>query len=198
MTAAPLLAAMVAAALLTAGCTDDSESAAPPSPPPASSPASPTPSPTPAPVQGEVSVETTSVSPAGNRLYPRGSAQDSMSPDRRAIRTFARQVTGWLDDHLNAIQRGEGPGKLAGSPLLKGASSVVARGVTTGLAPTGTTIDSARYRIEVAVDGGPQWAHVEAVVVDSAGTEHRAAFVFAAHPQGPRLVAAGPVRKDDA
>jgi hypothetical protein len=167
----------------------------------------PTPQPTPTPithepVQGEAEVETVVVSEGP--IFFRAADQRSAAPetDRAAVDAFLEAITGWLDGHLTDLQDGGG-GRLeevAVDGLLDGGDAEVALGqhLTSFAAP----VETASYRLVVAVDGPPEWAHVRVDLVvlasDAEGGEHReeersAEFVFVPGEAVPSLLAAGPV-----
>lgn len=191
------LCLLAGGAALLAGCSDPSDAlpTALPSPEVAT-PASPAPEPSPtpappAPVDGSVVLTVEHLEASGQRLYPAGSSADQPPlVDAPAVHDFVGAVDRWLDARLTALQAG-------GIPPLPGhldpatAPTAVAA-VTTDLTTPDTPVAAATYTVEVAVDGGPQWAHVTVAVERTDGTTALADFVFVPGTDGPVLIAAGP------
>jgi hypothetical protein len=187
----PRLAALATLALLLPACaTDPAASAAAPTASPSASPG-PSPSPTPAPVKGAVELTSTRLEASGTRLHPRGSAADRPVPvDEQAVRGFVGDVARWLDGHLTSLQTG-GPGQIPSS-LHPDDHPAAAAAAGDALASPAAPVATARYVTEVAVAGGPRWAHVLVTVRRPDDTTATAAFVFVPGDDGPELVAAGP------
>lgn len=185
---------LVVAALLLVGC---SGGVTPDPAPPAASRApapSPAPSPTPAAppaVTGAVTLTAVHLEPAGQRLFPPGHPGDQpVAVDEDAVHAFVGGIAGWLDAHLEALQRGA-PVDLP-AELGTDAAAEARAAVTTALAGPERHVAGATYVVEVAVDGGPRWAHVTVQVLHPDGTSAAADLLFLPTDGAPELVAAGP------
>lgn len=107
---------------------------------------------------------------------------------------LAGQVAGWLDGHLEDLQRG-GPGHLervAVPGLLEAAGAGVLEAVTSGLATRWNPVRGVVYELTVAQAGAPRWLTAEVTVTRHSGRVVTATFVFTPSDRGPRLVAVGP------
>lgn len=187
--------ALVAAAALLTSCAANDPAASQPSPSPTNAPSpavTASPSPTAAPVKGAVELSALRLEPHGRKLHPRGSVGDqAVEVDEPAVRDFAGAVARWLDTHLTTLQAGaaaELPAALAAE-----ANPEATAAVTTALASPDAPVTGALYVTEVAVEGGPRWAHVVVTVTHPDASSSRAEFVFVPSDRGPELIAAGPV-----
>lgn len=145
------------------------------------------------PVEGEVEVEVfdTSSSP----VLRGGSGQE---PDQEKVDALVEQLVSWLDDHLHDLQRG-GQGDLeavAADGLLDGADASTLAAVTSRLTSSDRPVDVAKYHVQIAHRGGPEWARVVAKVTGHDGQTRQAHFTFEVTDAQPLLVAAGPSLDD--
>lgn len=142
-------------------------------------------------IEGDVILQALHLEPAGQQLYPSGHPGNvPPAVDRAAVHRFVGQVADRIDAHLDALQRGGGTDLL--STLDTTASPAAVAAVTTDLAGLAAPVAKVTYTTEVAIDGGPQWAHVTVTVTHPDGSTSTADLVFAPGPDGPELIAAGP------
>lgn len=176
------LAAVVAVAILAAGCGSDTgpdDTALPTLEPVAVS----TPSPTPAPV--------TYPPVAGERVQIAidvgdgtvNGADDREAVDEDAIRGFASAVLDWLDRHLTDLQ--DGGGGLLAEVAAPGLPTQGDLPAALQLLPSGIRVDTARYELTAYHDTAVEFVTV-AVAVDAMSGEHaEATLVFAPGDAGP-------------
>ena len=185
---------LAAATLLLGGCTDEPEPEPSPTPTAAPSP-SPTPSPTPEiePVDGQLEVELTSVSVAGNRVFVEGSDRDrAADPDAAAIDAFTAGIKTFLDGYLDRIQSRQPDATEPVLPFDLGDDTVLLAAISTDLASPSDPIRNVVYDTTVYVDQAPEWASVVASITTDDGTSTQVTYVFVPGEAEPELIAAAP------
>lgn len=120
----------------------------------------------------------------GSGLHPDGSTADVATPaDTTAIDAAVAAATGWVDEHLTAVQAGEA-GLVADAGLDGDPTAVSA-----GLANPEHRVTAASYTVTVGAVGDPEWIRVGAVVEREDG-EMAVTFVLVPDRAGVTLVAA--------
>jgi hypothetical protein len=187
------LLCLLAVPVLLAGCSAELDRAVADGPAGhGTATSTPSPSPDALPdIEGDVTLQALHLEPAGQQLYPSGHPGDAPpAVDKAAVHRFVGQVADRIDAHLDALQRGDGTDLLATLDTAGSPAAVAA--ITTDLAGPDAPVGQVTYTTEVAIDGGPRWAHVTVTVTHPDGSTSSADLVFAAGPDGPELIAAGP------
>lgn len=143
------------------------------------------------PVEGTVEVHRRTVSVAGNRVFPEGSAGDLPDePDADVLAAFVEGIKAWLDAHLTAVQRG-GVGAIdPTSGLAADAPPETLDALSTALAGPSRPVASAHYDITVWGRTDPEWASAVATITGPEGDDRGATFVFVPGAVSVELVAA--------